>query len=337
MQDGLTSGAIYALLAIALVLVFTVTRVIFIPQGDFIAYSALSLSVLQAGALPGTVYLLLGAGACAAVLDTVAAFRQRRWRTLPRIVVLNIAVPVAIAGLAWWTAESKPALWIQVLTAIMLVVPLGPLLYRLAFQRLADASVLVLLVVAVAVHYALSGLALVFFGGEGLRSASFSETQYTFGVLKVPAQSVWILGVGLCVIVGLWLFFERSVHGKALRATAINRIGARLVGIPVAVSGSLAFSLATFIGAVSGVLISPVITMYYDTGFLIGLKGFVGAILAGLASYPLAAIGSLLVGIIEAFSSFWVSPFKEVAVFTLIIVILVGRSVLLRHAENEKD
>ena len=92
----------------------------------------------------------------------------------------------------------------------------------------------------------------------------------------------------------------------------------------------------TRFGRFWGVLIAPITTIYYDTGFLIGLKGFVGAIVGGLGSYPLAAAGALLVGLLEAFSSFWASAFKEVIVFTLIIPVLVWRSLTTHHVEEEE-
>ena len=94
---------------------------------------------------------------------------------------------------------------------------------------------------------------------------------------------------------------------------------------------------ALFIGAVSGILIAPITTLYYDTGFLIGLKGFVGAILGGMGSYPLAALGSVAVGLLESFSSFWASAFKEVIVFTLIIPVLVWLSLRSRHIEEDEE
>ncbi len=98
----------------------------------------------------------------------------------------------------------------------------------------------------------------------------------------------------------------------------------------------LSFTLAASIGAFSGILISPITTIYYDTGFLIGLKGFVGAIVGGMGSYPIAAAGAILVGLLEAFSSFWASAFKEVIVFTLIIPVLVWRSLTTHHVEEEE-
>jgi branched-chain amino acid transport system permease protein len=138
------------------------------------------------------------------------------------------------------------------------------------------------------------------------------------------------------MITALWLFFGYTLYGRALRATAVNRRGARLVGISTKMSGSLTFTLAAFIGALSGMLIAPVTTIYYDTGFLIGLKGFVAAIIGGMASYPVAAVGALLVGLLEAFSSFWASAYKEVIVFTLIIPVLLWRSLTTHHVEDEE-
>ncbi|HKB53069.1 MAG TPA: branched-chain amino acid ABC transporter permease, partial [Ramlibacter sp.] len=130
-QDGVTTGAIYALLALALLLVFAVTRIIFVPQGDFISYAALTLGMLQLGQLPGTVYVLVGGGALVAVLDGYAAWRQPR--RLLRIFALNLALPVALALLAAWAAPRKlDAPWLMALT-LALVAPLGPMLYRIAY------------------------------------------------------------------------------------------------------------------------------------------------------------------------------------------------------------
>src|SRR5215208_2296987 len=310
-QDGVTTGAIYALLALALLLVFAVTRVIFVPQGDFISYAGLTLGMLQLGQLPGTIYLLVGGGLLVAALEGYAAWRERALRRLLRILSLYIALPVALALVTAWAVPRKlDAVWLIALT-MALVVPLGPMLYRLVYRPLADASVLVLFIVSMAAHYALAGLALVIFGGEGLRTNAISDVKFPIGVLQISAQSLWVLGASLVCMAALWAFFERSLTGKALRATAMNRIGARLVGIPIATAGRLAFWLAAAIGALSGILISPIATIYYDTGLMIGLKGFVGAILGGMASYPLAALGALVVGLLEAYSSFWASPLKE--------------------------
>jgi branched-chain amino acid transport system permease protein len=317
------------------VLVFAVTRVIFIPQGEFVAYGALTLASLQAGITPGTLWLLLVLGVAVAALDAPAAWRQGG-RRLATLLGWQLAYPFVIAGLVYGLVPQNWPLALQVLLTLAVVVPLGPQLYRVAYQPIAEAPVLVLLIVSVAVHLALVGLGLLFFGAEGSRTPAFSEASFELGGLTISGQSLWVVGASLFLIVALYFFFEKSLYGKALRATAINRAGARLMGISTTLAGKLTFLLAAAIGALSGILIAPITTIYYDTGFLVGLKGFVGAIVGGLASYPVAAAGALLVGLLESFSSFWASAFKEVIVFTLIIPVLVWRSLTTRHVEEEE-
>jgi len=335
-QDGITNGAIYALLALALVLVFAVTRVIYIPQGEFVALGALTLASLQAGKTPGTLWLLLGAGIAVALTDLAQSLKRGSRRRIPRIIAWNLIYPALAAAAVYLLKPAAMGMPLQVILTLVLVVPLGPMIYRLAFQPLAEASVLVLLIVAVAVHLALVGLGLLFFGAEGSRTPAFSEASYDLGGIVINGQTLWVLGASITLIVILYLFFERSFYGKALRATAINRTGARLMGISTVMAGKLSFMLAALIGALSGILIAPITTIYYDTGFLIGLKGFVGAIVGGLVSYPVAAAGAILVGLLESYSSFWASAFKEVIVFTLIIPVLVWRSLTTHHVEEEE-
>jgi branched-chain amino acid transport system permease protein len=335
-QDGITNGAIYALLALALVLAFAVTRVIFIPQGEFVAYGALTLVALQSGRVPGTVWLLLVAGVLVALIEAVTALRTHQWRRFGWVALWNLAYPLGL----WIVLRALPATdWpmpLQILLALAIVVPLGPMVYRLAYQPIAEAPVLNLLIVSVAVHVVMLGLGLLMFGAEGSRTPPFSEGNLQFGALSASAQSLWVIGCSLGLIALLYLLFEHTVYGKALRATAVNRRGAKLMGIPTEFAGRLSFFLCALIGAFSGILIAPITTIYYDTGFLMGLKGFVGAIIGGLASYPIAAAGALLVGLLESFSSFWASAYKEVIVFTLIIPVLLWRSLRSHHVEEEE-
>lgn len=334
-QDGIVNGAIYALLSMAIVLVFAVTRVIFIPQGEFVAFGALTLAMLVNGHVPGTVWLLPILGAVVLLMELYSAARAKRYTTLPKVIATCVVYPLVAFWAVHQIAGAQLPLVLNVIITLLLVVPLGPMLYRVAYQPLAEASVLVLLIVSVAVHFALLGAALVFFGAEGWRTPAFVTGGFDLGFTRVSAQSLFVVGTALILILALYLFFERTLYGRALRATAVNRRGARLVGISTNMSGGITFTLAAFIGALSGILIAPVTTIYYDTGFLIGLKGFVGAIFGGLASYPLAALGSLLVGLLESFSSFWASAYKEVIVFTLILPVLVWRSLTSKHVEDE--
>ena len=335
-QDGITNGAIYALLGLALVLVFAVTRVIWVPSGEFVAYGTLTLAGLQLGKPPATIGLLVGMAAVAGAMEIVACARRGESRRIPRQFAVWTGIPIAIAGLSWWLATPALPFWAQIFVTLALVTALGPLLYRIAYQPLADASVLVLLIVSVAVHFTLSGLGLWFFGAEGSRTPAFSSDSFDIGGVNVSVQSLLVLASSLALIAALYLFFGRTLYGKALRATALNRVGARLVGIAPDLAGSLTFTLAALLCAFSGVLIGPIATVYYDSGFLVSLKGFVGAIIGGLVSYPLAAAGALLVGLLEAFASYWASGFKEVIVFTLIIPVLLWRSLTTHHHEEDE-
>jgi branched-chain amino acid transport system permease protein len=335
-QDGITNGAIYALLALALVLVFTVTRVIFVPSGEFVAWGTLTLAGLQLGKAPGVVGLLVGMAVVAGAMEAWRILRAGEPRRLPRALALWCGIPLVIALLLWQLAPLSLPLPIQVLLALAAVTALGPLLYRVAYQPLAEASVLVLLIVSVALHFAMVGFGLWFFGAEGSRTPAFSSASFAIGAVNVSVQSLLVIATSIALIGALALFFGRTLYGKALRATAVNRAGARLCGISPEFAGALTFALAALMCAFCGVLIGPITTVYYDSGFLISLKGFVGAIIGGLGSYPAAAGGSLLVGLIESFSSFWASAFKEVIVFTLIIPVLLWRSLTTHHHEEEE-
>jgi branched-chain amino acid transport system permease protein len=334
--DGITNGAIYALLGLAIVLVFAVTRIIFVPQGEFVAYGALTLAILQTGKVPGTVWLLLCLAAVAALMEVFSTWREGRGGAAAIKSALRlVAVPVVLSLITAWAAPRQFPMIVQALLTLGLVASFGPLIYRVAYQSLADASTLVLLIVSVGVHFTMTGLALLFFGAEGFRNPPFWDQRLSMGALAVSGQAIIIAGATAALMVLLWLFFERSVYGKALRATAINRLGARLMGISSHTAGRLTLAMAGLIGALSGLLIGPTTTVFYDSGFLIGLKGFVAAVIGGLASYPAAAIGALFVGIVEAFASFWASAFKEAIVFTLIIPILLWRSLAGGHSDEE--
>ncbi len=332
--DGVTNGAVYALLALATVLLFAVTRVIFIPQGEFVAFGALTLATLQLGQVPGTVWFLLVLAGLAALTEAGEGWRAKRPAArIAKDVLVTLAYPVAISLVAIWAAPRQLPLLAQAALTLALVTPFGGLIYRLAYESLADASVLVLLIVSVGVHFALTGLGLYFFGAEGFRNPSFWDERFSLGPLSLTGQTLIVFAVSIALIVMLWLFFEKSLWGKALRATAVNRLGARLMGISSTSAGRLSFTMAAFIGALSGLLIGPTTTVFYDSGFLIGLKGFVAAVFAGLSSYPLALAGALGVGLLESFGSFWASAFKEVIVFSAILPVLLWRSLREPHGE----
>jgi branched-chain amino acid transport system permease protein len=335
-QDGLVNGAIYALLAVALVLVFAVTRVILIPQGEFVAFAALTFAQIEQGLKPGTAGLLVVLGVIACALDLIRDRRTLTPKSVALRLVLDIGLPVILYLVVKWLAPHQPSTVVAIILTLLLVAPLGPFLYRIAFRPLADASILVLLIAALGVHLALTILGLGYFGPEGFRADPLIDGSVELGGTVIQAQQIIVVGMSLVVMLALYLFFERTLTGKALRAVAVNRTGARLVGIPINLSGQTAFALATLIGAISGILIAPVTMLYYDSGFLISLKGFVAAITGGLFNYLLAVAGSFGVGLVQAFAAFWTSTYMEVVVFMLVVPVLLIRSFRSPVVEDEE-
>lgn len=336
-QDGLANGSVYILMAVALVLVFTVSRIVFVPQGDLVAFSALTLAAFETGIVPGTVWMLAGLASIAVVIDLCSAAASRDWSGMPRALVENLAIPGVLLLLAFFLVPVTAPLGWKMAVTVALVTCLAPLLYRVAFQPIAAASPLVLLIAAIAVHFGLNSLGLHVFGAEGVRTSGFSGPPFVIGNIVFTQQSVGVILISLLLVLALYLFFARTLAGKALLAAAHNRRGAEIVGISPVRAGRTAFALAGFIGAVAGLLIGPMTTLSYDSGFILGLKGFVGAIVGGLSVYPVAAAGAVIVGLIEAFASFWASAYRDVIVFTLILPVLFWRSLRAPHIDEEQE
>jgi branched-subunit amino acid ABC-type transport system permease component len=334
--DGIATGSIYVLVGLGLVLIFSVTRVVFVPFGDIVAFSALTLASLQMGRMPGTVFLVATLAVVACIVVSIHHCRRGQlWRVGWGLFGYGL-LPLIPAAIAWLFAGTNLPGWAQIPLAIALVVPIAPLIERIALRPIADASVLLLLIVSVALTFALSGLGLLFFGPEGFRTKPLTTAIFRFGGIVVTSQTLLMVLTAIVFSLLLFVFFEHTLTGKALRATAVNRVGARIVGIRPGNTGTLAFLLASLLGAVSGVLIGPTTTLYYDSGFIIGLKSFVGAIIGGLLSYPGTAIGAVFIGLLESFASFWSSSLKEVVVFSVLIPVLLWRSLAL-HQTDEED
>ncbi|MER3479011.1 MAG: branched-chain amino acid ABC transporter permease [Meiothermus sp.] len=332
--DAVQNGTIYALLALSLVLVFAVTRVILVPIGELLVFAPLTyvfflpseLSGLPLqGAIPGTAWLSAG------MLLVWAALERADLRRAG----LLLAAALMVLGLAWWGAHGVPP-WLGWIFAVLIVLPMGPASYRLFFQPAKNASVLTFLIIAVGLHFAYQGLGLVFFGPEQYRLPAMLPGQTTLGSVPINNQAFLVYGFAVLTMLGLFLFFTRSLYGKALRACAVNRLGARLLGINPAQAGYVSFGIATLIAGVAGMLLAPLIQPAYYQGFLLGLKGFVAGILGGLVSYPLAVAGALAVGGLESWAAFQASAFKDAIVFTLLLPILFWRS-LRSHEIGEEE
>ncbi|CAM5479176.1 branched-chain amino acid ABC transporter permease [Eoetvoesiella caeni] len=336
--DGLANGAIYLLAGLGLVLVFSVTRVIFIPFGDISAFAALTLAAYQTGRVPPTIALVLVLAAAALIVEIGSLARRKEFAKVPKAVVLWGIWPSAFCLIGWFATRSDVPPAIHIIASVLLVTPLAPLMARVVYQPIANASVLVLLIISLALHYLLSGLGLLFFGPEGFRTDPLTNGVFAFGDGFVVSGQILLMVIAAAVLSALFfLAFERTLTGKALRATAVNRVGARLVGIRPANTAFFAYGCASVLAGLIGILIGPMITVYYDSGFIIGLKAFVAAIVGGLISYPLTALGAIAVGLVESFASFWSGALKDVVVFSMLIPALLLRSILSRTPEEEAE
>ncbi len=269
-------------------------------------------------------------------IDVASGLAHREAGPALRRAVKSLALPLSACLFAVVAALYHLPATVNMLATIALIASAGPVFYRLVYRPISGASVLVLLIVSVALHLALLGLGLYFFGPQGGHSAPLANLAFSLGGRPHsganrnhrPQRRLFLLPCSSRPRSG-------RLYGKALRAAAVNPIGARLMGISASLSGEIAFAIAAAIGAICGVLVSGMTTIYYDTGFFAGPQGASSRRSSARSSAsPLLPWAPWMLGLFESFSSFFASAFKEVIVFSLIIPILVWRS--LRNSENEE-
>lgn len=336
-QEGLTNGAVYSLIALALVLVFAVTRVILVQAGELVSYGALTIYTLQSDRTPMTLWFMLTACVIAAAVELARLRRAHApGSAYARPMIVWVLGPVLVTAATLLVPKAGSPMAVQAILTIAIVVPLGAAMYRLVYRPVADASVLVLLIISVACHFVLDGLALVAFGPDGARTATLSDHRFEIVGESVSAQNLIVLGTSVLLVALLYWFSKHTMAGRALRAAASNRRGAALMGISSDMAGLSSFALAALICATAGILIAPFVTVYYNSGFLISLKAFVGATVGAMASYPVAAVGALAIGLFESFAAFWSSAYKDSLVFALMVPILLGCSWMARPVPDDE-
>jgi branched-chain amino acid transport system permease protein len=208
--------------------------------------------------------------------------------------------------------------------AIVITVAVGLALHRFAIEPARASGAVVLIIITIGASIFLRGLAQVvfdkrfhslppFIGGDAIR----------VGGAAILPQSLVVLAGAVVIVVLLWAFIERTLTGKAMIATAANEVAARLVGIDTRAIVALSFAISAAIGAVAGILITPITLTSYDVGSLLALKGFAAAMLGGIGSAVGAVIGGLLLGLLEAFAAGYVSSqYKDAVAFLVILIVL---------------
>ena len=208
--------------------------------------------------------------------------------------------------------------------AILVAVVVGLLLHRFAIEPARGASAVTLIIITIGASIFLRGIAQIVFDKRFHQLPAFSGNDPILlaGAAILP-QSFWVLGGALAVFVGLYLFFERTLLGKAVLATAANRLAARLVGVDTSFVLALSFGLSAAIGALGGILITPITLTSFDVGTLLALKGFAAAMLGGMGSPLGAVVGGLMLGLLESFAAGTISSaYKDAVAFIVILAVL---------------
>ena len=273
---GLTIGSVYAMVAVGFNIIYNVTEIINLAQGEFVVLGGLVMVLLQ---------VQFG-------LHPLIAF----------------------------------------FLTIMIVLGIGMLLDRLAIRTIRQPSVLTLIIATIAASMIIKGSAMYVWGKDPYDLPAFSgRTPIAFLGAIIQPQALWIFGFLILVVVLLTLFFERTILGKAMKASADNPEAATLVGINVNHMILLSFALSAAIGALAGIGLTPMALMEYDRGAMLGIKGFAAVILGGLGSFPGAVLGGLLLGLIESLGAGYISSgYKDAfALIALLLLLFLKPSGLL--------
>ena len=230
-----------------------------------------------------------------------------------------------IGGMA---TVSLMSMGVPMLLAIVLAVVLagvmGIALQRLAIAPAKDANVVTLIIITIGASIFIRGLAQLVWGKEFHVMPNFSSDEpiQIFGAV-LNSQSLWVLGVGAVLVGVLVYFFTRTMTGKAILATSMNKDAARLVGIRTQMVLMLAFMVSALLGSVAGIVVAPITFTSYDIGIILGLKGFVAAAIGGLGSGVGAVVGGLALGVVEAMTAGYLSSdYKDAVAFSMILLVL---------------
>ncbi len=280
--SGLTSGSVYALIAVSLVIVYKVSLLICFAQGEFFVIGALTMVTLTSKGLP---------------------------------------MPLAFA------------------CSVLISAAVGALVERFLIRPIRDASVGSLIVMTIAISLALRGLALLIWGKESKILPPFSAGKPigVFGATLQP-QVLWIIGITILVLLVIWLFFEKTTMGVAMRACAENRLGASLMGISTEKAAFLSWAWGSGIGALAGMAVAPLLFMQYSSGVMPMVKGFIAMSVGGLASIVGAVVAGYLLGVVEAYTIGLISSqFSDTIVFTLLIIVLIFKPSGLFGATRSRE
>jgi len=266
--SGLTTGSIYALIAVSLVIVYKVSQLICFSQGEFFVFGALTMVTLTSKGIP---------------------------------------VPLAF------------------LLSILIAMAIGAILQQVLIRPIQGSSVGALIVMTIAISLALRGLAMLIWGRESHILKPFTQGA-PLNILgaSLQLQVFWIVGITALVLLLIWLFFEKTRLGIAMRACAENPLGASLMGISVQKTSLFAWAWGSGIGALAGIAVAPLLFTQYTSGVMPMVKGFIAMSIGGLSSIVGSVIAGFFLGLIESYTIGVISSkFSDTIVFALLMVVLI--------------
>ncbi|MFZ2448504.1 MAG: branched-chain amino acid ABC transporter permease [Syntrophobacteraceae bacterium] len=272
--------------------------------------------LLVAGITNGSIYALIALGYCLIQNATgLVNFAQGEFVMLGAMVViwlhngLHLPLPLAFP------------------ISIVLVAMAGMALEQGPIRRSKNRDILTLVMITVGASISFRGASMMLWGKSAHILPSLGgDSPLIFMNAAILPQSLWILAFSVLVLGLLYFFFHMTLLGKAMRAVSDNRLGAALIGISANRLVALAFAVSGALGALAGILVTPITSMSYDGGLMLGLKGFSAAILGGYGSVPGAVVGGLLLGVIESLGAGLISSaYKDAIAFLLLLAILFVR------------
>jgi branched-chain amino acid transport system permease protein len=272
--------------------------------------------LLAAGITMGAIYALVALGFVTIVrASQIINFAQGEFVMLGGVVTFFL---IKGAGLP---------LPLAALMAVMIVVIIGFLLHLLVIYPLRKASVLILIMATVGASMVLSNTSALLFGTLPKALPSFSgDLPLEIGGLRIAPQSLWVIGATFVVFLSLYLLSHRTLVGKAMEASSTDPLGADLAGIARNLMIFFAFGVSAGMGAIAGVLVTPLFYTSYSAGTLLGLKGFIAAVLGGWGKNSGAILGGFVLGILESVSiAFIPSGYKDGVAFVALLLILYFR------------
>lgn len=217
--------------------------------------------------------------------------------------------------------------WLSGLVSIVGVMVLGVLLFQVILKPMLKSPPAAMILLTIALSLLLENLALLKWGGYGLGLPPFTgETSIQLGTVFIPPQTLWVLGITIVVVAALYFLDNHTLLGKRMTATATRPAAASLCGVSPVLMMIVAFAISAGIGAIGGVSIGSLVPIAFTTGGLIGLNGFVAAILGGWGSSAGAVVGGFTLGILESlFTGIVPAGYKDALAFVLLIIVVYFR------------